>query len=83
MPTMCVFRATNAPGYLYYCSMAPDPPTGLAKHSSFAGAGEAGTLYSGPTEITLTGISNIDINNPDSIGDPTTVLVEENLSPGS
>ena len=60
-----------------------DPPTGLAKHSDFAGAGEAGTLYSGRTEITLTGIRNIDINNPDSIGDPTTVLVEENLSPGS
>jgi uncharacterized protein involved in high-affinity Fe2+ transport len=68
---------------IYTITIRIDPPTGLAKHSDFAGAGEVGTLYASRTEITLTGITHIDIENPDGISDPTTVTVAENLPSGS
>jgi uncharacterized protein involved in high-affinity Fe2+ transport len=67
---------------VYAITIRIDPPTGLAKHSDFAGAGEVGTLYVSRTEIALSGITTIDIENPDGISDPTTVTVRENLPAG-
>lgn len=68
---------------VYNITIRLDPPTGLAEHSDFAGQGDAGTLYANRIEIALTGITNIDIANPDGISDPTTVTVTENLPSGT
>jgi uncharacterized protein involved in high-affinity Fe2+ transport len=68
---------------VYSIAIRIDPPTGLAKHSDFAGVGEVGTLYVSRTDITLSGITTIDIENPDGISGPTTVTVTENLPAGS
>ena len=59
------------------------PPTGAAKHSDIAGDIEIGSYLDTAVTITLTGVSHIDLNNPDALLGPTAVNVSEDMPAGT
>lgn len=59
------------------------PPTGAAKHSDIAGDVEIGSYLDTAVNITLTRVSNIDLNAPDALVGPTTVNVSEDVLDGT
>lgn len=59
------------------------PPTGVAKHSDIAGDTEVRTYLDNTVELTLTGISNIDLTAPNALLGPTATRIRENVLDGT